>query len=165
MGFSGDTLALTPALLLNDVPCSTRTPHPLHPHTNRVLYATFASPWADKPTTKDPQYTLPQCYYMQPPALKTGHLSEFKLETLFYIFYAMPRDSLQAYAAQELYKRDWRYHKVTHKARWWWGWPCRYSHVPCLMCAGPPIMVHKASCGEWRWRFSKGWFWYLLHLL
>merc|ERR1712087_845771 len=55
--------------------------------------------------------TLPQCYYMQPPALKTGHFSKFQLETLFYIFYNMPRDTLQAYAATELYNRDWRYHK------------------------------------------------------
>jgi len=47
---------------------------------------------------------------MQPPALKTGHLSKFQLETLFYIFYALPKDVLQAYAAQELYSRDWRYH-------------------------------------------------------
>ncbi len=47
---------------------------------------------------------------MQPPALKTGHLSKFQLETLFYIFYAMPRDLLQAFAAQELYTREWRYH-------------------------------------------------------
>ena len=50
------------------------------------------------------------CYYMQPPALKTGHLSKFQLETLFYIFYALPKDVLQAYAAQELYTREWRYH-------------------------------------------------------
>jgi len=50
------------------------------------------------------------CYYMQPPALKTGHLSKFQLETLFYIFYALPKDVLQAYAAQELYAREWRYH-------------------------------------------------------
>ena len=47
---------------------------------------------------------------MQPPALKTGHLSKFQLETLFYIFYALPQDVLQAYAAQELYTREWRYH-------------------------------------------------------
>lgn len=47
---------------------------------------------------------------MQPPALKTGHLSKFQLETLFYIFYALPKDVLQAYAAQEMYTRDWRYH-------------------------------------------------------
>jgi CCR4-NOT transcription complex subunit 2 len=53
---------------------------------------------------------LPMCYYMQPPALKTGHLSKFQLETLFYIFYALPKDVLQAYAAQELYTREWRYH-------------------------------------------------------
>lgn len=74
------------------------------------LYATFASPWADSPSTREPQYTLPLCYYMQPPALKTSHLSKFQLETLFHIFYAMPKDILQAYAAQELYNREWRYH-------------------------------------------------------
>ena len=55
-------------------------------------------------------FQLPMCYYMQPPALKTGHLSKFQLETLFYIFYALPKDVLQAYAAQELYTREWRYH-------------------------------------------------------
>ncbi len=47
---------------------------------------------------------------MQPPALKTGHFSKFQLETLFYIFYALPKDMLQAYSAQELYSREWRYH-------------------------------------------------------
>jgi len=47
---------------------------------------------------------------MQPPALKTGHLSKFQLETLFHIFYSLPRDILQAYSAQELYTRQWRYH-------------------------------------------------------
>jgi len=48
---------------------------------------------------------------MQPPPLKTSHLSKFQLETLFYIFYAMPKDVLQAYAAQELYNREWQYHQ------------------------------------------------------
>lgn len=42
--------------------------------------------------------------------LKTTHLSKFHLETLFFIFYSMPKDVLQAYAAQELYSREWRYH-------------------------------------------------------
>ena len=74
------------------------------------LYSTFASPWSESPTTREPQYQLPMCYYMQPPALKTGHLSKFQLETLFYIFYALPKDVLQAYSAQELYSREWRYH-------------------------------------------------------
>jgi len=83
----------------------------LNLNSSECLYATFASPWADSPAQRDPEYSLPQCYYMQPPALKTGHFSKFQLETLFYIFYNMPRDTLQAYAATELYNRDWRYHK------------------------------------------------------
>ena len=74
----------------------------LNLNSSECLYATFASPWADGPSTTEPQYTLPLCYYMQPPALKTSHLSKFQLETLFYIFYAMPKDILQAYSAQEL---------------------------------------------------------------
>ncbi|KAL3923424.1 MAG: hypothetical protein SGPRY_004220 [Prymnesium sp.] len=98
----------------------------LNLNSSDCLYATFASPWADSPAQRDPEFTLPQCYYMQPPALKTGgvlpHLCgpcapdcqfrvQLTLETLFYIFYNMPRDTLQAYAATELYNRDWRYHK------------------------------------------------------
>jgi len=85
----------------------------LNLNSSDVLYASFSSPFADNPTAArgEPQFSLPQCYYMQPPALKTGHLGKFLLETLFYIFYAMPRDILQAYAAQELYNREWRYHK------------------------------------------------------
>lgn len=74
------------------------------------IYSTFSNPWSDTAATKEPHYQLPMCYYIQPPALKTGHLSKFQLETLFYIFYALPRDVLQAYAAQELYSREWRYH-------------------------------------------------------
>mmetsp|Transcript_20681 Transcript_20681/g.63258 ORF Transcript_20681/g.63258 Transcript_20681/m.63258 type:complete len:416 (+) Transcript_20681:150-1397(+) len=83
----------------------------LNLNSSDCLYSTFASPWVDAPVQREPDFTLPQCYYMQPPALKTGHFSKFQLETLFYIFYNMPRDTLQAYAATELYNRDWRYHK------------------------------------------------------
>mmetsp|Transcript_18343 Transcript_18343/g.33259 ORF Transcript_18343/g.33259 Transcript_18343/m.33259 type:complete len:483 (-) Transcript_18343:126-1574(-) len=82
----------------------------LNLNSSDQLYSTFAGPWSENPTTREPQYQLPMCYYMQPPALKTGHLSKFALETLFYIFYALPKDVLQAYAAQELYSREWRYH-------------------------------------------------------
>lgn len=55
---------------------------------------------------------MPACYAMSPAELKTGHLEKFQLETLFYIFYAMPKDQLQGFAAQELYNRKWKYHKV-----------------------------------------------------
>src|SRR6185437_4769396 len=54
----------------------------------------------------EPDYVLPYCYYMQPPALKTSHLAKFKPETRFYIFYNMPKDTLQVYAAKELYVVD-----------------------------------------------------------
>lgn len=85
------------------------------------LYRTFAGPFADAASIKallaggnggriEPMYQIPSCYYIQAPALKTGHLARFQLETLFYIFYALPQDVQQAYAAQELYARDWRYH-------------------------------------------------------
>lgn len=83
----------------------------LNLNSSDVLYATFAYPSLDAPTRRDPDFVLPYCYYMQPPALKTSHLSKFQLETLFYIFYNMPKDTLQVYAAKELYNRDWRYHK------------------------------------------------------
>jgi len=83
----------------------------LNLNSSEVLYATLASPCLDVPTRAEPDYVLPFAYYMQPPALKTSHLAKFTLETLFYIFYAMPKDTLQVYAARELYKRDWRYHK------------------------------------------------------
>mmetsp|Transcript_18801 Transcript_18801/g.61581 ORF Transcript_18801/g.61581 Transcript_18801/m.61581 type:complete len:159 (-) Transcript_18801:530-1006(-) len=64
----------------------------LNLNSSECLYSTFASPWAEAPTTREPQFSLPLCYYMQPPPLKTSHLSKFQLETLFYIFYAMPKD-------------------------------------------------------------------------
>ena len=56
-----------------------------------VLYATFAYPCMEVPTKREPDYVLPYCYYMNPPALKTSHFSKFQLETLFYIFYNMPK--------------------------------------------------------------------------
>ena len=40
----------------------------------------------------------------------SDHLTKFQIETIFYLFYSMPKDLLQACAAQELYRREWRYH-------------------------------------------------------
>ena len=75
------------------------------------LAGSFAHPYGDSPTAREPAYSLPGCYKMPQPALKTGHLARFEPGTLLYIFHAMPRDLLQAYAAQELYAREWRYHR------------------------------------------------------
>lgn len=77
------------------------------------LYNTFTSPFADSPSRREPDYYIPACYStqappLQPPIAKMGLFSE---QTLFYIFYSMPKDVLQTAAASELFKRSWRYHK------------------------------------------------------
>lgn len=82
----------------------------LNLNSTEPLYHTFASPWADQPCRREPDFSLPPCYYMQPPTLKPGHIHKFQLETLFYIFYMMPKDTLQAVAASELHSRDWKFH-------------------------------------------------------
>jgi len=51
------------------------------------LYETFTSPWADSRVSRTPEYTLPRCYYISPPALKTVFFQKFSDMTLFYIFY------------------------------------------------------------------------------
>lgn len=78
------------------------------------LYMSFLSPWMESNTTKtlpEQNFHLPACYNVQlaPPAL--SKIRNFSDETLFYIFYSMPRDAMQEAAAQELTNRNWRYHK------------------------------------------------------
>jgi hypothetical protein len=76
------------------------------------LYNTFASPWADSPSRREPEFHIPTCYQMQtPPQSALAKMHHFSEEILFYIFYSMPKDVLQLAAATELYKRDWRYSK------------------------------------------------------
>ncbi|KAM3374101.1 putative NOT transcription complex subunit VIP2 isoform X1 [Capsicum galapagoense] len=76
------------------------------------LHKTFGSPWSDEPAKGDPEFTVPQCYYAkQPPPLNQAYFSKFQLDTLFYIFYSMPKDEAQLYAANELYNRGWFYHR------------------------------------------------------
>lgn len=82
----------------------------LNLNSNDCLYSTFTSPFTEQSGSAEPQFTTPSCYLMPPPTLKTDHLAKFQMETLFHMFYSMPRDLLQAVAAQELYRREWRYH-------------------------------------------------------
>ncbi|WCJ41160.1 NOT2 / NOT3 / NOT5 family [Euphorbia peplus] len=84
----------------------------LNLNSTENLHKTFGSPWADEPAKGDPEFSVPQCYYAkQPPALHQGYFSKFTVETLFYIFYSMPKEEAQLYAANELYNRGWFYHK------------------------------------------------------
>ena len=75
------------------------------------LYKTFASPWADSPATPERELHLPACYGQMGPRLQPGSFVKFTLETLFYVFYSMPNDEAQLYAAEELSNRGWYFHK------------------------------------------------------
>ncbi|XVF68673.1 hypothetical protein PTKIN_Ptkin11bG0020200 [Pterospermum kingtungense] len=88
----------------------------LNLNSSENLHKTFGSPWSDEPAKGDPEFTVPQCYYAkQPPPLHQGYFSKFMVDTLFYIFYSMPKDEAQLYAANELYNRGWFYHKEHRK--------------------------------------------------
>ena len=82
----------------------------LNLNANETLYPNFTSPLSEAGQNEDPQVKVPQCYMIHPPSVKLDQFSKFQVETLFYMFYQLPKDILQALAAQELYKRDWRYH-------------------------------------------------------
>ncbi|XP_064984003.1 probable NOT transcription complex subunit VIP2 isoform X1 [Musa acuminata AAA Group] len=76
------------------------------------LHKTFGSPWSDEPAKGEPEFCIPTCYHAKSsPILHQGYLSKLQLSTLFYIFYSMPKDEDQLYAASELYARGWFYHK------------------------------------------------------
>ncbi|GAQ82768.1 transcription factor [Klebsormidium nitens] len=83
----------------------------LNLNSRENLYKTFASPWADGPVRGEPEFTLPACYVQPAPRLQPGYFSKFQQDTLFYIFYSMPHDEAQLYAADELSNRGWWFHK------------------------------------------------------
>ncbi|KAJ1819593.1 transcriptional regulator [Coemansia sp. RSA 2599] len=79
-----------------------------------LLYPTFGSPWTDQSQAYgliEPDFSLPECYNATHPQPAVTKITSFLDETLFYVFYTMPRDELQLAAAEELYRRQWRYHK------------------------------------------------------
>ncbi|XP_076953291.1 putative NOT transcription complex subunit VIP2 isoform X1 [Bidens hawaiensis] len=76
------------------------------------LYKKFSSPWSDESAKGDPHYSIPECFNTKPPApLNQDNFSRFNTETLFYIFYSMPKDEAQLFAANELHNRGWFYHR------------------------------------------------------
>lgn len=77
------------------------------------IYTGFMSPFSDNPTSfAEPDFSLSPSYSLptQMPS-ELSKLSSFTDETLFYLFYAFPRDASQEASAQELYARSWRFHK------------------------------------------------------
>ncbi|KAJ0244840.1 NOT2 / NOT3 / NOT5 family [Hirschfeldia incana] len=83
----------------------------LNLNSSENLHKTFASPWSNEPSKDDPEFSVPQCYYSKNhPPLHQGLFAKLLLETLFYVFYSMPKDEAQLYATNELYHRGWFYH-------------------------------------------------------
>lgn len=74
------------------------------------------SPWAETSRSEvEPYFSLPKSIRSEniipSPEPCDNKIQSFSDETLFYIFYMKPRDTLQEYAARELVARNWRYHK------------------------------------------------------
>ncbi|KAM5489860.1 transcriptional regulator [Microsporum audouinii] len=78
------------------------------------LHQTFASPFISSNVSVPlrPDFTLPACYNVANVQPLQSRIPSFSDETLFYIFYSMPRDIMQELVAEELMGRKWRYHKV-----------------------------------------------------
>ncbi|MFS7927374.1 putative CCR4-NOT complex subunit/5 domain superfamily protein [Helianthus anomalus] len=76
------------------------------------LYKKFSSPWSDESAKGEPHYSVPECFNTkQSSPLNQDSFSRFSPETLFYIFYSMPKDEAQLFAANELHNRGWFYHR------------------------------------------------------
>ncbi|KAK2881772.1 hypothetical protein FQN49_000439 [Arthroderma sp. PD_2] len=78
------------------------------------LHQTFASPFISNNLAAPlrPDFTLPSCYTVANVQPLQSRIPSFSDETLFYIFYSMPRDIMQELVAEELMGRKWRYHKI-----------------------------------------------------
>ena len=86
----------------------------LNMNSDQPLISTYAGPFASpnthplRPLEND--FTTPDCYTVKKVAPLHSRISSFTDETLFYIFYSMPRDYMQVLVGQELMERKWRYH-------------------------------------------------------
>ncbi|BDD56085.1 hypothetical protein MAP00_001562 [Monascus purpureus] len=78
------------------------------------LHTSFASPFVSSmsavPLEQD--FSLPSCYSVANIQPLQSRIPSFSDETLFYVFYSMPRDIMQELVAEELMGRKWRYHKI-----------------------------------------------------
>uniref|UniRef100_A0A1I7YH99 NOT2_3_5 domain-containing protein n=1 Tax=Steinernema glaseri TaxID=37863 RepID=A0A1I7YH99_9BILA len=82
---------------------------------NKTLYGSFGGPWADHSCrVQDLEAKVPEEYITDPqireklPPIK---LNKFSEDVLFYLYYNYPKEVYQLAAANELYNRDWRFHK------------------------------------------------------
>jgi len=76
---------------------------------------TFLSPWVEK-WDDSAKFATPNDYKLSKNGNNHDHpptkfIARYKDATLLYIFYSMVNDKMQMYAANELYQRNWIYHK------------------------------------------------------
>ncbi|KAK5634568.1 hypothetical protein RRF57_010281 [Xylaria bambusicola] len=70
------------------------------------------SPFHDTPPRPPiPDFRLPECYAVKNVAPLRNKISNFNEETLMWIFYSCPGDYQQQLAAEQLFQRQWRWHK------------------------------------------------------
>lgn len=81
--------------------------------SKKKLLNTFSSPWIETSRSDvEPIFTIPSSFKgieMKVPLEQ--RIQSFNDQTLFFIFYSKPRDSIQELAARELQERNWKYHK------------------------------------------------------
>ena len=86
----------------------------LNMKSDQALLPTYAGPFAAPNSHPlrplDADYMIPDCYTVKKVAPLHSRINSFSDETLFYIFYSMPRDFMQVLVGQELMERKWRYH-------------------------------------------------------
>lgn len=73
---------------------------------------TFSLTSHEAPKPLLPKFSLPECYTVRNTQPIEQKMPNFTEETLLYMFYANPQDKHQYLAAQQLYSRGWRWHKV-----------------------------------------------------
>ncbi|KAI0490013.1 hypothetical protein F4859DRAFT_509591 [Xylaria cf. heliscus] len=70
------------------------------------------SPFNDAPPRPAiPDFRLPDCYKVNNVQPLRNKISNFNEETLMWIFYSCPGDYQQQLAAEQLFQRQWRWHK------------------------------------------------------
>ncbi|KAH8584303.1 CCR4-NOT transcription complex [Cryptosporidium sp. chipmunk genotype I] len=95
----------------------------LNLNSSECLYLNFDSPWSSNKSAQPESETneIIQAFANTPNnvsqiiGLKSTYVQKFALETLFYIFYNMPQDLLQGFAAVELCNRGWLYYPESFK--------------------------------------------------
>ena len=77
---------------------------------SRSTVSLFESVKAQQEWLARSEFKTPEWYRRGDFRLSPEHLHQFSNDTLFYCFYYLPGDVLQALAAEELAARKWRYH-------------------------------------------------------